>query len=79
MSKIHIKNDIPFFPVALLQQLMVTHKSKTLNAVLQNMNGNCKLLLQEITKAELITTNQVPSLLILQRYVQPLHKNEVFH
>ena len=44
MSKIHNKNDRHFFPVAGLQQLMVTHVSKTLNAcmntVLQNMNGN---------------------------------------
>ena len=45
MSKSHNKNDRPFFLVARLQQLMVKHVRKTLNAsqcmdtVLQNMNG----------------------------------------
>ena len=32
MSKIHNENNISFFPIAGLQQLMVRHVSKTLNA-----------------------------------------------
>ena len=32
ISKSHYKNDRPFFPVAGLNQLMVTHVLKTLNA-----------------------------------------------
>ena len=55
-----------FFPVAGLQTAdgnMCKQNFQCMNNVLQNMNGNWKLLYKKLLKAT--------SLLFLQRYVQP--------
>ena len=51
MNKIHNKKS--FFPVPGLQQLMITHLRKTLNACINTENCYYKILL----KAKLITSS----------------------
>ena len=73
-AKVVIKMIGLLFPVAGPQQLMVTHVCKTLNSWILfcktcMATENCYY--KKLLKARLITSKQVPSLLFLQRYVQP--------
>ena len=74
MSKSIIIKMINLFLVARVKHLMVTHLSNNLNAWILfcktwMATENCYY--KKLLKAKLTTSKDVPSLLFLQRYVQP--------